>query len=119
MIDVSQIVNTPEFAQDYTILRSAGSWLNGVWILTTTPLAGFGVVSIAEPNDVMMNEAGDIIKGEMVFHSDTPIFTTSALQGRSSDIITWNGTNYRILQVGPYRDYGYYRAVGVRMTAAG
>ena len=119
MIDVSQIVAAPELGQEFTIQRSTGSWLNGVWVSATNEVDSFGVISVASAKDIVMTPEGDEIKGEMVFHSEQPIYTTSAEYGRSSDILIWRDQLYRVLSVKQYVDYGYYRAVATRMKAAG
>jgi hypothetical protein len=121
MINVSNVVNSPRMAQPFTILRGPGSWLNGVWIPTATPIDGFGVVSVAQPRDIEMIPEGDRVTGMMVFHSECPIYGThanSAGQGASSDIVVWRSQNFRILFVYPFEDYGYFRAIGTRMKAA-
>lgn len=120
MIDVSEVVNDPDLAQPFSILRSSGSWFKGVWNSVQTTVQGYGVISVAEAQDLEMVSEGDIVHGAMVFHSQQPIFRTNANNatdstGGSADILVWRGENYRVLHVYPYEDYGYYRAVAVRM----
>ena len=120
-IDMSDVVNSPEFAQNFQILRGPGSWLNGVWKPTTAPILGFGTVTVATSRDIDMIPEGDRVTGAMVFHSQQPIYGTHADangQGASSDIITWRDHQYRVLKVGPFEDFGYYRAVATRLKSA-
>jgi len=134
VIDVSEVVDSADMAQDFTILRSSGFWQNGTWISQTTQINGHGVISvrpltdtgqhrksIASPRDIEMLPEGDVVKGAMVFWSSQPIYGTnvnSQGQAGSSDLLMWRGKQFRVLTVSQYSDYGYYRAVATRMDAA-
>lgn len=121
MIDVSEVVDSADMAQDFTILRSSGFWQNGTWISQTTQINGHGVISVASPRDIEMLPEGDVVKGAMVFWSSQPIYGTnvnSQGQAGSSDLLMWRGKQFRVLTVSQYSDYGYYRAVATRMDAA-
>lgn len=122
MIDVSEVVLDPNLAaQTFTIKRTTGKWVKGVWTtLVETTLTGYGSITVATPNDLKMIPEGDVVNGAEVFHSQDPIYTTRADEtgaGAFSDKLIWRGELYRVLQVGPYEDFGYYRAVAVRMAA--
>jgi hypothetical protein len=121
MIDVSELANDPDLAQVFTILRTTGSsWLNGVFQTVETTVQSYGPISVATPRDVEMIPEGDKIVGAMVFWSAQPLYGTEAIQGvgRSSDILQWKGLNWRVLHVSQYLDYGFYRAVAVRMKSS-
>lgn len=121
MLDLSEVANSPELAETYTILRSTGTgWNQGVWETQEQQLTGFGVISVADAKEVEMVPEGDVAHGAMVFWSAQPIYvtnTTNTVPGQSSDILIWNGKQYRVLSVRQYLDWGYYRAVGTRMQA--
>lgn len=119
MISVSEVIQDPDFAQAFGILRSTGSWLNGVWQSATTSVPGFGVVGEPTTRDLKMIPEGDTVQGMLAFWSVEPLYATHATEGvgGSSDILIWRGHNYRVLQVEQYQDYGYYRAVATRMKA--
>jgi hypothetical protein len=120
-IDMSDIVNAPEWVQEFTIYRGPGSWLNGVWQPGSAPVLGHGAVTVATPRDIDMIPEGDKVTGAMVFHSQQPIYGTHADadgNGASSDIIIWRNHRYRVLQVGPFEDYGYFRAIATRMKSS-
>lgn len=118
MIDLSEVVNNPDMAQDFTLLRSSGSWQNGIWISVPASQLCHGVVSVATPRDLDMIPEGDRVTGAMVFHSSVPLYGTwvdpQGMQ-HSSDILMWNGNQFRVLTVSQYLDYGYYRAVATRL----
>lgn len=118
VIQVSEVVNDIDMAQNFSILRSTGSFNVGVWESTTETLSGYGVISVAKPRDLEMIPEGDKIVGAMVFHSQQPLYGTHDGQAPgSSDILIWNNHQWRILSVSQYKDYGYYRAVAERLSA--
>ena len=122
MINVSELITDVDFVQQYTVYRNTGSFVRGVFTSTETTLTFYGTVVAANVKDVQMMPEGDRIEGLMVFYSttDKPIYTTRVANGDStttgtSDQILWRGNRYRILQVYPYLDYGYVKAIGSRM----
>jgi hypothetical protein len=119
MIQIGEVVIDPDFAQPFTILRSTGAWLNGVWKSIQTAIQGYGTIASPTVRELEMLPEGDLAKGAMVFWSAQPIYGTHATEGigGSSDILVWRGHNYRVLDVKQYQDYGYYRALGVRTKA--
>lgn len=119
LIQVSEVVNDPDLAQPFTILRSTGSWLNGVWQSVTTEIQNYGVIAEPSVRELEMIPEGDLVKGAMVFWSAQPIYGTHATNGvgGSSDILIWRGHNYRVLDVKQYQDWGFFRATATRMKA--
>jgi hypothetical protein len=119
LINVSEVVNDPDFAQSFLIMRSTGVFLNGVWNSTVTAVQGYGVIADITDRDLDMIPEGDFVKGGKVFWSSQILYATHATAGvgGSSDILVWRGLNYRVLQVKLYEDYGYWRAMTTRMKA--
>ena len=119
MIDVSEVVNDPDLAQPFSILRSTGSWLNGVWNSVVTTIQSYGVIAEPTVRELKMIPEGDLVTGGLLFWSATPLYATHATEGvgGSSDILIWRGHNYRVLTVLQFEDWGYYRAFAVRMKA--
>lgn len=118
MINVEEVVNDPDVSESFTILRSTGSWLNGVWQPNNTQqIAGYGPVQPLSAKELEMIPEGDRATEHRAFWSAEIIYTTRATdgQGRSSDILLWNGLQYRVLSVMQQQDFGYYRAIAVRM----
>jgi hypothetical protein len=118
MIDVSELIVDPDFAQPYIVHRKSGAWSEGVFVEGESPLPFNGIIIAANTKDVNMMPEGDRIAGLMVFYTtaDKPIFVTRNLsedQG-TSDEIEWRGERYKIMQTFPYNDYGYIKAVGTR-----
>lgn len=117
-IDLSEVVNDPELAESFTILRSSGTFAEGGWQeATRQTIQTFGVVSPASSDDVNQLPEGDRISGNTTFYTSTPMYVTHTdPQPGTSDIIVWQGENYRLAMVWNYSTRGYYKAVGVRMS---
>jgi hypothetical protein len=127
MLNVSRIINSPRIAQPsaFTVTRSTGTWVNGRFTLTTSTLNYSGTILPASSKDVIQTPEGDRIKGEIAIYTDSncPLYETFLNQktgnsGNVSDEVTWQGENYKIIQVKPYVDYGYYKAIAVRKRGA-
>lgn len=118
MIDVSELMSDPDFAQSYLVHRMSGSWVEGEFIQNESVINFYGPITVANTKDVNMLPEGDRIVGLMTFYttSDNPIFVTRNLdtdQG-TSDEIEWRGERYKVMQIFPYHDYGYIKAIGTR-----
>lgn len=122
LINVAEVVNSPEFAQEFILNRTEGGWLNGKWNPTgklNSLLQYYGVIEVGTPKDIDMTMEADVIKGAITIWSELPIYTThDGTTPGSSDQIQWHNQFYRVLQVSQWRDFGYYRAVATRLKAA-
>ena len=118
MIDVSEIIGDPDFAQDYTVTRSSGQFGAGGWIENTPqsiPMSG--VITVARQKELSQMPEGDRVTGAMLFYSTQQLFIThNDSSAGTSDVITWQGYDYKIVHVWPYVDYGYWKAYGVRKS---
>ena len=122
MIEVSELMYDPDLAQNFTIIRQIGFWNNeGVWTPPKVPkkIQTTGVIIVTTVRDIEQIPEGDRIRGMMTFYTpaDVELYTTqvhSTFQN-TSDKIMWQGDLYRIYQVSPYVDYGYWKSIGMRM----
>lgn len=119
-IQVGEIVTDPDLAQPFVVTRSTGQFVLGGWQENPpATIQMYGVVSVANEQDLEAIPEGDRVRGAMVFHAIQEIFTTHEdTSSGTSDIITWNNEQYRVVSIAPYKDYGYYRATAVRMKGA-
>lgn len=117
MINVGRIVNSRNFAQTsgFTVYRQTGSWERGRWVTSETTTQMQGTVTAASSKDLIQVPEGDLIKGVMCFYSQQMIFETRP-EGTSDEIV-WQGDRYRVFSVFPWSDFGYYKALGVRMVS--
>jgi hypothetical protein len=120
MIDVSEIITDPDLAQDYVVYRSSGSFVDGLWVENTpTQIPMRGTISVMSELELAQFPEGDRIKGAMVFHSTQELFSTRIGETEgTSDKILWRGDYYKLFQISPYGDYGYWRAAGERIKGS-
>lgn len=121
LIDVSDIVNDPMFAQTFSILRSSGTWVKGDWENIETAIQSYGAMQPATDRELQMLPEGDRISGALSVWSSAPLYTTGTVgqndpNAHISDLILWHGEKYRVLGVKPWQDDGYYRAIATRMS---
>lgn len=119
MINVGEIVTDFDFAQRFTILRSTGSFVKGVWTEgTPTNIKMYGTIITENEKELMQMPEGDRIKGGIVIYTRCLIYTTHDASGTGrgaitkgiSDKVLWNREYWKVSSVGHYGDYGYYKA---------
>ena len=119
MIDLSEVVNDPDLAQPFTILRQSGSFQLGGWVANEPqPIDAFGAITVATQRMMQMVPEGDRVGGEMAFFTANEIYLTSEKRSGTSDQLVWHDEKYRVIHVAPWMDYGFNIAIAVRMKAA-
>lgn len=122
-MQLDDVVNDPELAEQFIVLRSqGGAYIAGKWTEPTPQvLSYFGIVSIAEKKDVEALPEADRIHGAIVINCELPLYVThvngTAGPG-TSDLVQWNGEKYRVVNVRNYASRGYFWGIAVRMTGA-
>jgi hypothetical protein len=132
MISVAEVVLDPDLAENFTVNRLTGSFQLGGWVQTSTTIQFYGIVTVASNKDLQMIPEGDRVTGSMLFHSTERMYLTELDTGtyspsmctpatgipeqHISDQISWRGQLFRIISVAPWADFGYWRAIGVRMS---
>jgi hypothetical protein len=103
-----------------TVYRSIGSFQLGGWVETPHSPAFFRVWSVVSPaneKDLDQVPEGDRVVGGMIFHTRSELFITHNDQTPgTSDKLKWRNEMYRIIKIWPYIDYGYFKALGQRIT---
>lgn len=118
MIDVSEIIEDEDVAQDYILYRSVGSWVNGRWTEgTPTEIPARGTIIPAGSKDLLLLPEGDRITGAISIYNRGEIYQThqEPYEG-TSDKIYWRGDCWKVGAVEPFGDYGFWHAVAVRMA---
>ena len=120
MIDNSSLIVDPDLgAQAYTVLRSTGSFVKGRWTETEEEIPGFGSVHVASQKDLNQFPEGDKIKSAMTFYSPQELFVTrTGDTPGTSDKCVWRDEEYKLVAVFPYIDFGFYKAIGVRVKGS-
>lgn len=115
---IADVVNDPDFAQNFTITRSQGGQFKlGRWQNATTSVAAWGSIQPPNPEELEQVPEGDRVLGLIAIHSSQPIYETNVeLTNGISDIVIWHNQNYRVVKVFPWQDYGYWKALATRMS---
>jgi hypothetical protein len=115
--ELQDVCNDPDMGEPFTIQRQPGTFGPTGW-QTSTPqeIQAFGVVTVANNKALQMVPEADRVNAERMFISECPMHVTSEDNSSTSDILVWNGINYRVMAVGQYQNRGgYYCAVATRM----
>lgn len=123
MINVSRVVVSRNFAQPkgFTVYRITGNWVKGRFVINPeVALSHQGTITVASSEDIEQVPEGDRVTGMMCFYSPQPMYITRSegdLEAAGiSDEIVWQGQRYHLVSVDPWQDFGYYKAIGVRMA---
>jgi hypothetical protein len=110
LLNVSEVVTCPKFAQTLTVRRTSGSWVKGVWVSDTpsefTSKGSWQKVTARELAQIGMGE----IKQEVRKLLTPTEIQVSQNNDQQSDRIIWKSGRYKVLRVDDNSDYGYYRA---------
>lgn len=125
MINLAEVVNDPDFAQTFSIARSQGGAFDdsGVWQDATVDVPMYGVIQPATAKELLQVPEGDRVKEVKSFHSSQQMFLTRESQlndpnAAISDLVAWSttGEQYKLVKLYPWQDFGYYKALGVRIS---
>lgn len=112
-INLKRVMNSPRLNQSVTVYRQEGEWVAGRWVKTPVTISMKAIVTIASPEELAQVPEGDRITGALCFHTSQRVYDTSITTGVTSDEIEWDGKRYRLFNVTPWKDFGYYKATGV------
>ena len=120
MINVSELINDPDFAQRFTVHRKAGVWVAGRFETTDQIIKLSGVIRPLNTKELALLPEGDTIKGGITIYSLEPLFVTHSdgSYGKVSDEVEWRGELYKIIQTQNYLDWGYHKATADRKLGA-
>ena len=80
-------------------------------------IRAFGTIDVLSDKELRMVPEADRASGSLAFYSKKEIYTTRNTPSSSlSDRIKWRGDYYKVVSVAPYGDYGFWKAIAVRMT---
>lgn len=109
MIEISDLLSDPDFAQAFTIRRETGSFVEGEWIKATVEIAGFGVVQPVSEADVLaFVPEGERQNNWIKIYSPTEIRQGNA-RDLMSDIVVWRGETFRVAKAKHWEAQGYWQ----------
>lgn len=119
-INVAELILDPDFAQKFTVYRSNGSFIKGVWTEgTPEKIEMVGVVVVMSSRDIRQLPEGDRVTGAMTFYTQRALYVTHTGQYQGiSDKIYWRNNYYKLFSVSPWVDYGFYSAHGERILGS-
>jgi hypothetical protein len=110
------------FTQGFIIKRPTTTWVLGGITQAAVSIPALGAVTVAKERDLVQVPEADRVTGAMLFISVTEMRVTrlgaAGAGSATSDTIVWRGDTYRLAKLWPYADYGFYRALGVRVGGA-
>lgn len=125
MINVIELISDPDFAQQFTVKRSTGTWVDGRFVSENYTLCLFGVIQPLTTRELEQVPEGDRVSGGIKIYttSNDPIYTTRLLNtstdaGALSDEIKWGNEWWKILSVKNFSDNGYFYSVATRKKGA-
>jgi len=111
LIDVSEVILDPELCETFTRRRQTGSFdAHGVWKATYADTQIVGVVEPMSTQDIAMMPEGSRLADMLTFWS-TSEMRTAAGKGTEPDILVRIGLSYRVLNVNPWPERGYFKAI--------
>lgn len=122
-LNLTRVVNSPAFAQAYTVNRSVGAFAFGGYTVTSTDALPFwGIIQPATDEELAQVPEGDRVTGMIGFISEQRMYEThgSGVGQPSglSDTITWNDQLYKVVKVVPWKDFGFWKAIASRQSGA-
>lgn len=122
-LNVGELIDDPDFNQDFTITRRSGSWDNARFEVTETTINTYGIIDPHSTSELELDANGSLIQGRLTVYTHTPMYVTilnpSGQSGYISDEITWQGNQYTVISDENYSDYGYYAYTCQLKDAAG
>jgi hypothetical protein len=117
-LNLTRVVNSPAFAQEYTVNRSVGTFQEGGFVFTTTPIQFWGIIQPATPQDLAQVPEGDRVTGMIGFISEEKMYRTY-VEGQAEGIgdqIVWRGQNYKVVAVIIWKDFSFFKAIASRQS---
>lgn len=111
MIEISELMTDPDFAQPFVIRRVSGAFAGeGEFTRTETTVNASGVIQPASEDDLKMLPEGERSDSAIKVYSKTELRRGDGA-GTESDVIEWLGKRYRVMQSKPWQLHGYYFAI--------
>ena len=122
-LNVGELIDDPDFNQDFTITRRSGSWDNARFEVVETTINTYGIIDPHSTSELELDANGSLIQGRLTVYTHTPMYVTilnpNGQSGYISDEITWQGNQYIVISDENYSDYGYYAYTCQLKDAAG
>lgn len=126
MIDVTEILQDPDFADNYTVIRTECQWIDGRFETKDVMyMEYFYPVHPATEKELEQVPEGDRTKETKVFFCVSPkkLYITQTNnnvsdEGYISDKINYNGKEYKIVKIKDWNSHGWSKGFGVLIGEA-
>lgn len=123
MLNVSELINDPDFCQTFTVTRNTGDFTDGYFVTTPSAITMTGVIQPLNTEETNQLPEGDRLSGAIKVYTLERVYLTHITQpadntGYIADEITWKGEKYKVIQSQNYLDYGYHRTIAIRKLGA-
>lgn len=117
MIDVSELMDDPEFCTDFQLRRISGAfqdegeWVNGSPVI----LERLGAIHPASASQLKLLPEGERRDFTIAVYSDQDILMADGT-GIQSDVVIWKGKTFRVAYSKDWSDNGYWFALAVEFS---
>lgn len=122
MINVSELINDPDFAQPggVNFIRRKCTVVNHRPSVTETKMNVVGIITIADDTSVEMLPEADRSTESIHVFTYEQLFTTgrkddTAVDGYLSDIVIWQGVKYKVMKCLDDSQYGFCRSTAEKL----
>lgn len=120
LLDVSWVCADPMLADTFDVKRRAetvNAWGESTLAVTTVASAVAGVVTQADPQQLMRRDDGSM--GQRGISIVTPYHLRGMSPAHQPDIVTWAGEDYTVTRCEPYHRFGsgFFQAIAEIMSA--
>lgn len=107
MPDVTMLLDDPDLgAQDFTVKRRAGKWFGGRFVVESESLFNaIGIIQPPTPEQLAFFPEGERRVGRIAIYTKQDLHLTEGEM--ISDDVTWNGEQYKIVNIERWEDYGF------------
>lgn len=109
MIDTSELMNDPDFCENFNVLRTTGGQFGpGGYIPVVVPITLYGAVQQPDALTIEQVPEGDRRDGARAFWSASPMYETDS--GGLSDVIVYHGATWKVVRVWDRSANGWFKA---------
>lgn len=122
LLNIGELIDDPDFNQDFQITRRSGNWENGRFIPVDEVIDTYGIIDPQDTSELDLAPDGSMIRGRIKVYTHLKMYVTilDAPSGSYiSDEVIWQGNKYNVIMDSNYSDYGYYEYVCQLKDASG
>lgn len=110
MLDISFLLEDPDFCTTFELIIDEGCFCKGRYIPAFKARCVKGVVRPTSGDDLDMLPEADRGKGAVTFYARKPMYVVDGLTAMRAK---YKGKEYKLTHVDDFGDNGFYRAIGV------